>query len=103
MFLFNMLYNLQVSITSEDKKAVEGKGIGRKLVDRLCQTYSSELAGKRFAYDGEKSLYTVGPLPQNKFEFTVVLEESFAKRYMLFPFIYMIWSLEYFMFVTYVV
>ncbi|KAG8640547.1 hypothetical protein MANES_13G066164v8 [Manihot esculenta] len=75
-----VFYQYSVSITSEDKKAVEGKGIGRKLVDRLCQTYSSELAGKRFAYDGEKSLYTVGPLPQNKFEFTVVLEESFAKR-----------------------
>lgn len=71
---------LQVHITAEDKRAVEGKGIGRKLVDRLFQTYSSELAGKKFAYDGEKALYTVGPLPQNKLEFTVVLEETFAKR-----------------------
>ncbi|CAL5360654.1 unnamed protein product [Camellia sinensis] len=47
--------------------------------DKLYKT-TSELAGKGFAYDGEKSLYTVGPLPQNNFEFTVVLEESFAKR-----------------------
>lgn len=75
-----VFYQYSVSITSEDNRVVEGKGIGRKLVDRLHQTYSSELAGKMFAYDGEKSLYTVGPLPHNKFEFEVVLEESFAKR-----------------------
>lgn len=78
-----MLFTLQVSITSEDNRTVEGKGIGRKLIDRLYQTYSSELAGKKIAYDGEKSLYTVGPLPQNKLEFTVVLEESFAKQYVI--------------------
>lgn len=68
-------------MTSEDNRPTEGKGIGRKLIDRLYQTYSSELAGKTFAYDGEKSLYTVGPLPHNKSEFTVVLEDSFAKQY----------------------
>ncbi|KAF8008169.1 hypothetical protein BT93_K1988 [Corymbia citriodora subsp. variegata] len=75
-----VFYQYSVSITSEDTKAVEGKGIGRKLIDKLYQTYSSELAGKNFAYDGEKTLYTVGPLPQNKLEFTVVLEDSFARR-----------------------
>lgn len=75
-----VFYQYSVSITSEDNRAVESKGIGRKLIDRLYQTYSSEFAGKRFAYDGEKSLYTVGPLPQNKSEYTVVLEESFAKH-----------------------
>lgn len=82
-----MPYYLQVSITSEDKKVVEGKGIGRKLIDRLYQTYSSELGCKMFAYDGEKALYTVGPLPQNKLEFTVVLEETFAKQYALLLFL----------------
>ncbi|KAJ6319503.1 hypothetical protein OIU78_015011 [Salix suchowensis] len=75
-----VFYQYSVSITSEDNKAVESKGIGRKLIDRLYQTYSSEFSGKRFAYDGEKSLYTVGPLPQNKSEFTVLLEESFSKH-----------------------
>ncbi|KAI6672750.1 hypothetical protein NL676_000656 [Syzygium grande] len=75
-----VFYQYSVSLTSEDKRAVEGKGIGRKLIDKLYQTYSSELAGKKFAYDGEKTLYTVGPLPQNKLEFTVVLEDTFAKR-----------------------
>ena len=73
---------MQVSITSEDKRVVDGKGIGRKVIDRLYLTYSSELAGKKFAYDGEKSLYTVGPLPQNNFEFTVVAMGMFPTRYL---------------------
>lgn len=71
---------LQVSITYEDDVSVDSKVIGRKVIDKLYQTYSSELAEKRFAYDGEKSLFTVGPLPKNKFEFVVILEESTAKR-----------------------
>lgn len=75
---------LQVSLSYEDKKPVENKGMGRKIIDKLYQTYSSELGGKRFAYDGEKALYTVGPLPRNKQEFTVLLEESITKRF-LFP------------------
>ncbi|KAG8489214.1 hypothetical protein CXB51_017213 [Gossypium anomalum] len=61
-----VFYQYTVTVSSEDSRVVESKRIGRKLVDKLYQTYSSELAGKRFVYDGEKSLYTVGPLPQNK-------------------------------------
>ncbi|XP_044465053.1 protein argonaute 16 isoform X3 [Mangifera indica] len=75
-----IFYQYTVTISMEDRKITESKNIGRRLLDQLYQTYSSELAGKRFAYDGEKSLYTVGPLPQNKFEFTVILEESRAKH-----------------------
>ncbi|KAD4179068.1 hypothetical protein E3N88_27659 [Mikania micrantha] len=67
-----------VSITSEDNRTIENKVLGRKILDKLYQTCSSELSGKKFAYDGEKSLYTVGALPKNKFEFMVVLEESYA-------------------------
>ena len=52
----NVPFYLQVSFTSEDKRVAESKGIGRKLIDRLYQTYSSELGGKKFAYDGEKTL-----------------------------------------------
>lgn len=67
-------------MTYEDKKTVvPGMGIGRKLMDRLYQTYSSEFAGTKFAYDGEKALYTVGPLPLHKLNFTVVLEDSFSR------------------------
>ena len=75
--------DFQVAITFEDKQAVESKGIGRKVIDRLYQTYSSELGCKRFVYDGGKTLYTVGPLPLNKYEFKVLLEKSFTKRYVL--------------------
>ncbi|XP_057431156.1 protein argonaute 16 isoform X2 [Lotus japonicus] len=74
-----IFFQYSVTIATEDKRVIESKGIGRKLIDRLYQTYSSELGGKRFAYDGDRTLYTVGPLPQNKFEFKVLLEESFAK------------------------
>ncbi|KAG8387057.1 hypothetical protein BUALT_Bualt03G0213700 [Buddleja alternifolia] len=75
-----VFYQYNVSISSEGNRPVDSKVIGRKITDKLYQTYSSELAGKRFAYDGDKSLYTVGPLPHNNLEFTVVLEESMAKR-----------------------
>jgi len=81
VFIFSL--SEQVAIKSDDTCAVEGKGIGRKVMDKLYQTYSSEISGKNFAYDGEKSLFTVGSLPQNNFEFTVVLEESSA-RYVIF-------------------
>ncbi|XP_057792714.1 protein argonaute 16 isoform X1 [Salvia miltiorrhiza] len=74
-----IFYQYSVSISYEDNKAVDGKVIGRKVIDKLYQTYSSEFDKKRFAYDGDKSLFTVGPLPQNKFEYTVILEESTAK------------------------
>ncbi|XP_059282299.1 protein argonaute 16-like [Lycium ferocissimum] len=71
-----IFYLYSVSITYDDKRAVNNKGIGRKIIDKLHETYSSEFSGKKFAYDGEKSLYTVGPLPRNRLEFTVVVEES---------------------------
>ncbi|KAK3132901.1 hypothetical protein QOZ80_6AG0529210 [Eleusine coracana subsp. coracana] len=75
----SVFYQYSVSIKSEDDKVVDGKGIGRQIIDKLLQTYSSELAGKDFAYDGEKCLFTVGPLPQNNFEFTVILEETSSR------------------------
>ena len=47
----------------EDDQPVDGKVVGRKVIDKLQQTYHSELSNKDFAYDGEKSLFTVGALP----------------------------------------
>ncbi|KAK8701304.1 hypothetical protein V6N13_019694 [Hibiscus sabdariffa] len=69
-----------VSLSYEDGRLVDGKGVGRKVIDRVQETYSNELDGKDFAYDGEKSLFTVGPLPNNKHEFTVVLEDVTSNR-----------------------
>jgi eukaryotic translation initiation factor 2C len=74
-----MLYN-QVSLAYEDGRPVDGKGVGRKVIDRVHETYDTEF-GKDFAYDGEKSLFTVGPLPRNKLEFTVVLEDVVSNRF----------------------
>ncbi|KAL0285825.1 UNVERIFIED_CONTAM: protein argonaute 4A [Sesamum angustifolium] len=73
-------YHYSVSIRYEDDSPADAKGIGRRVLDKVHDTYVSELAGKRFAYDGEKSLFTVGPLPRNKLEFTVVLEEISSNR-----------------------
>lgn len=64
----------------EDGHPVDAKGIGRRVMDRVQETYSSELSGKDFAYDGEKSLFTIGSLPRNKMEFTVVLEDVSSSR-----------------------
>lgn len=54
------------------------------MLDRVRETYDTELAGKEFAYDGEKTLFTVGPLPRNKLEFTIVLEDVTSSRYVRF-------------------
>lgn len=56
------------------------KGIGRKVMDKINETYRSEMGGKDFAYDGEKTLFTVGSLPRNKLEFTVVLDKVSSER-----------------------
>ncbi|KAM5580524.1 protein argonaute 16 [Rosa sericea] len=75
-----VFYQYSVHMTYEDNTPVlPGMGIGRKLMDRLYHTYSMEFDGKKFAYDGEKSLYTFGPLPLHKLNYTVVLEESVSR------------------------
>ncbi|KAK2971923.1 hypothetical protein RJ640_011704 [Escallonia rubra] len=73
-------FHYSVALFYEDGRPVDGKGIGRKVLDRVHETYDTELAGKDFAYDGEKSLFTVGALPRNKLEFTVVLEDISSNR-----------------------
>ena len=42
--------------------------------------YNSEPNGKHLANDGEKTLFTIGSLAQNKLEFTVVLEDATSSR-----------------------
>lgn len=71
---------MQVALFYEDGRPVEGKGSGRKILDRVQETYNSELNGKDLAYDGEKTLFTIGSLAQNKLEFTVVLEDVTSNR-----------------------
>lgn len=51
------------------------------MLDKLHETYSTELSGMDFAYDGEKTLFTIGALPQTKLEFKVILEDRPLDRY----------------------
>ncbi|KAM7473009.1 hypothetical protein LguiA_011192 [Lonicera macranthoides] len=73
-------FHYSVSLSYEDGRPVDAKGIGRRVLDKVHETYDTELAGKDFAYDGEKSLFTIGALPHNKLEFTVVLEDITSNR-----------------------
>ncbi|RDY12180.1 Protein argonaute 4, partial [Mucuna pruriens] len=73
-------YQYSVALSYEDGRPVEGKGVGRKVLERVQETYDSELNGKDFAYDGEKTLFTLGSLARNKLEFTVVLEDVISSR-----------------------
>ncbi|XP_057429449.1 protein argonaute 4-like [Lotus japonicus] len=73
-------FHYSVNFTYEDGRPVEGKGVGRKIMDKVQETYQSDLNGKDFAYDGEKSLFTIGSLPRNKLEYEVVLEDVTSNR-----------------------
>ncbi|PAN31358.1 hypothetical protein PAHAL_5G413400 [Panicum hallii] len=68
-------YHYYVNLKYEDDTPVDRKGAGRSVIEKLQQTYATELANKDFAYDGEKSLFTIGALPQINNEFIVVVED----------------------------
>ncbi|KAM0002002.1 hypothetical protein Hdeb2414_s0348g00873491 [Helianthus debilis subsp. tardiflorus] len=74
---------MYVALFYEDGRPVDAKGVGRKVIDKVDETYESELDGKEFSYDGEKSLFTVGALPRNKLEFTVVFDSMNSTWYIL--------------------
>ncbi|GAV64237.1 PAZ domain-containing protein/Piwi domain-containing protein/DUF1785 domain-containing protein [Cephalotus follicularis] len=69
-----------VSLFYEDGHPADAKGIGRRVMEKAYETYDTDLGGKDFAYDGEKSLFTVGALPRNKMEFTVFLDNVSSNR-----------------------
>ena len=50
------------------------------ILDRVQDAYNSELNRKDLAYDGEKTLFTIGSLAQKKLEFTVVVEDVISNR-----------------------
>ncbi|WOG90709.1 hypothetical protein DCAR_0309953 [Daucus carota subsp. sativus] len=68
-------YQYRVAIFYGDGRPLDGKGVGRKILDLVHDTYKAELDGKDFAYDGKKSLFTVGALPRNKLEFTIIIQD----------------------------
>ena len=55
-------------------------GVDRKVINWVPETYNTELSERCFAYDGEKSLFTVSALPLNKQEFIVVLVDVAFNR-----------------------
>lgn len=63
---------------------VENKKTSRKVIEKMYQMYSSELAGRDYIYDGEMNLFSVGPLPQTFFEFSVVLDETSVRSVSFF-------------------
>ncbi|KAK8957283.1 Protein argonaute 4A [Platanthera zijinensis] len=68
-------------MTYEDDKPVVGKGIGRRVIQAMQEMYGKgELAGKALAYDGGKSLFTIGALPEARSNFVVVLNDMPAPR-----------------------
>jgi eukaryotic translation initiation factor 2C len=72
---------MQVSITiplgGGDDKSISNKNDRRLIMSKVSELYGQqELGGKRFAYDGESTLYTVGPLPFQSQEFTILLDDS---------------------------
>ncbi|PWA41820.1 PAZ domain-containing protein [Artemisia annua] len=69
-----------VALLYEDGSPVKAKGVGRRVLDMVHNFYNSELGGKGLAYDGEKTLFTVGPLPGTTLEFPVVLENLSSNR-----------------------
>lgn len=55
-------------------------------MDKVYETYRNEMSGKHFAYDGDKSLFTIGSLPSKKLQFIVVLEDASSNRYKFYIF-----------------
>jgi len=72
--LAHTMYNVlvQVALFYEDGHPVEAKGAG-KILERVQEIYASEFNGKDLAYDRDKTLYTMGSLPQKKLEFIIAL------------------------------
>ena len=55
--------------------------IWRKVIDKLQETYASDLKNLNFfAYDGGESLFTIGTLQNVKDVFTVVVEDASSTK-----------------------
>ncbi|KAJ3684604.1 hypothetical protein LUZ61_013768 [Rhynchospora tenuis] len=78
-------YHYCVLVKDENDSPIVGKEILREVIDKMMQTYHSELGGKELAYDGERALFTLGHLPQNEFAFDVELENLLSGRMMSSP------------------
>ncbi|KAL0887396.1 hypothetical protein Bca101_011379 [Brassica carinata] len=59
-------YHYSVAITYEDGSPIETFGIFRKILEKVQETYPTDLGSKHFAYDGQKSLFTIGNASPNE-------------------------------------
>ncbi|XBI04501.1 hypothetical protein VPH35_132789 [Triticum aestivum] len=76
----DFFYHYNVDLKYEDDHPVTGQGVCRKVMKQLHETYASLLQGKQFAYDGDKSLFTSGPLPFASNVFDVVVDGDASSR-----------------------
>ncbi|PIN23080.1 Translation initiation factor 2C (eIF-2C) [Handroanthus impetiginosus] len=72
-------YHYDLSISYKDCYEITQKNIKMAVIEKLYETYKSELAGKALAFDGVRSLFTHSPLPLNNLDFSVVLNSVSAK------------------------
>ncbi|KAL6626393.1 hypothetical protein ACP70R_030119 [Stipagrostis hirtigluma subsp. patula] len=75
-----MFHHYHVNLMYEDGQPVEGNGVGRKVIDKLLETYASDFTNVNCAYDGERNLFTVGALRHVKNEFTVAVEVASSAK-----------------------
>lgn len=77
---FKVRFNLKQDVVHYHvsfSPSVNQKVLHRAIMNKLNDTYGAvELRGKKFAYDGENGLYTVGRLDFQSKEFLVILEEG---------------------------
>lgn len=59
---------MQISIFYNDGSEITRKNVKRGVVKEILKPM---LDGKALVYDGDQSLFTLGPLPQNILEFSV--------------------------------
>ncbi|CAO2184941.1 unnamed protein product [Urochloa humidicola] len=75
-----IFYHYEVNLKNEHGKPVAGQGISRKVMDKLLEIYASDLTNVSFAYDGDKSLFTIGALQHVRDVYTVVLEDASSAK-----------------------
>ncbi|XP_058725902.1 protein argonaute 4A-like [Vicia villosa] len=78
------LYHYNIILRYQDGQPVEGKRVGRKVMDKLRKTYDV-LRSQNFAYDGEKNLFTLDSLHHTRQDFIVVLDEVSSIRVGNYP------------------
>ena len=68
-------YWLQVNLKYEDDTPVDCKGSGRQVIKKNCSKLMLLNMQIKILHMIEKSLFSIGALPQVKNEFTVVVED----------------------------